>query len=191
MDFITKKISEKSELNAFTENYRDAATQEQSRLEYILILIIGYLWNKNITKVPDDSRISCYQDISRPSIGTIVNLARKLDLEGEIFGGKKLKKFRKSINDYPAIRNEKIGHGFSFDDESEELYHIFSDLYKDIYENGPSFIIDEIDLINIISTNNKVSKGILYKANGEYTHCSIPTESTKLEVDCIYFRHNK
>ena len=136
MDYISKKIGDKSQLNVFTGNYRDAATQEQSRLEYVLLLILAYLWNKNILRIDDEARCSCYQGIARPSIGGIVSLARTLDIDGEIFGNKKLKKFRESINDYPSLRNELIGHGFSFEDNSESLYTVFSDLYKYIKEDG-------------------------------------------------------
>lgn len=120
MDYITKKISEKSELNAFSGNFRDAATQEQSRLEYVLLLILAYLWNKNISRVDDEARHVCYQGIIRPSIGSIVSLARTLDFDEEIFGNKRLKKFRDSINQYPSLRNEAIGHGFSFEDSAEK-----------------------------------------------------------------------
>ncbi len=190
MDYITKKIKEKSELNAFTGNYRDAATQEQSRLEYILIIILGYLWNKNINRLDEDEKSSCHQRIIRPSIGSIIAISRKLDIDGEVFGNRKLKVFRDSINNYPAIRNEKIGHGFSFDDDAEELYNKFSALYSGIYKDGPVFLKNNIEIIHILSSNDVVSKGILYKPNGEYSPCSISNETEKLNLDNIYIRVN-
>jgi hypothetical protein len=158
MDYITKKISEKSELSAFTKNYREAAIQEQSRLEYILNLILAYLWNKHIVETDEVTRDTAYLDISHPSIGTILSLSRKLDLEGEIFGDKKLKKFISAINRYPSIRNEKIGHGFSFEDDAEKLFSILSELYATLYESGPDFIRNESDIINILATDDTVSK---------------------------------
>lgn len=186
MDYITKKIGEKSELNAFTGNYRDAATQEQSRLEYVLLLILGYLWNKNIQYVNDDARCSCYQNIVRPSIGSILNLARTLDIDGEIFGNKKLKKFQDEINKYPKLRNELIGHGFSFEDTSEHLYNVFNTLYHVIKDGGPSFLASDIDIISVITSDENVSKGIRYKPNGEYSPCSISKNVANLEKDIIY-----
>lgn len=188
MDYITKKISEKSELNAFTGNFRDAATQEQSRLEYVLVIILAYLWNKNIDKLDDEARSKCLQSITRPSIGSISSISRTLDIDGEVFGNKKLKRFRESINNYPAIRNEKIGHGFSFDDDAKKLFNIFSDLYKGIYQDGPSFLRNDIEIVNILSTNDVASKGILYKSNGEYSPCSIANESASLSLHNIYLR---
>lgn len=186
MAYITKKIGEKSDLNAFTENYRDAATQEQSRLEYVLILILAYLWNKNILRINDDARFTCYQNIVKPSIGSILSLARTLDIDGEILGNKKLKKFRDKINEYPSLRNELIGHGFSFEDNSEHFYHIFSNLYQVIKDDGPSFLKSEIDIINIFTSDENVSKGIRYKPNGESMPCSISKNTAKLEKNVIY-----
>lgn len=190
MDYITKKIGEKSELNAFTGNYRDAATQEQSRLEYVLTLILAYLWNKNISRTDDEARHSCFQGISRPSIGSIINISRTLDIHGEIYGDKKLKKFRESINKYPNIRNELIGHGFSFEDNSENLYNIFSQLYSTINQEGPQFLSGEADIINILTTDSVASKGILYKPNGEYSPCSISKNTAELTDKSIYLRYS-
>ena len=186
MDYITKKISEKSELNAFSGNFRDAATQEQSRLEYVLLLILAYLWNKNISRIDDEARHVCYQGIIRPSIGSIVSLARTLDIDEEIFGNKKLKKFRESINQYPNLRNETIGHGFSFEDSSEKLYTDFTTLYKSINEDGPRFLTHDTDIISVISSNENVSKAIRYKPNGEYSPCSISKGTANLVNKMIY-----
>lgn len=190
MDYITKKIGEKSKLNVYSKNYRDAATQEQSRLEYVLLLILGYLWNKNISCIDDDARLACYQGIVRPSIGSIVSIARTLDIDGKIFGDKKLKKFRDSINQYPSLRNELIGHGFSFEDNSEKLYLDFSNLYRTIIEDGPGFLIGDTDLISIIASEENVSRAIRYKPSGEYSPCSISKDTANLSSKMIYLHHD-
>ncbi len=190
MDYITKKIGEKSKLNAFTGNYRDAATQEQSRLEYVLLLMLAYLWNRNISRLDDDARLSCYQGVVRPSIGSIVNIARTLDIDGEIFGGKKLKKFRDKINQYPALRNESIGHGYTFDDNAEKLFADFSSLYGAINEDGPSFLVSEVDIISVIASDDNASKAIRYRSNGEYSPCSISKGVANLSSKAIYLYHD-
>ena len=189
MDYITKKIKEKSELCVFARNYKDAAVQEQSRLEYILNLILAYLWNKQIERVDEETRASAYLDISHPSIGTIISLARKLDIDSEIFGEKKLRKFIAAVNKYPSIRNEKIGHGFSFEDDSEELFKVFSDLYLNLYENGPAFIRDESDIVQVLDADENSSKGILYKANGDCSPCAIAKSIIELQEGNVYLRN--
>lgn len=52
--------------------------------------------------------------IKNPSIGEIVNINRELDVEKELTNAKKV---RETINKYPTFRNEKIGHGYSFEDD--------------------------------------------------------------------------
>lgn len=188
MDYISKKIGDKSHLFQFSNNYRDAATQEQSRLEYVLILILGYLWNKNINKIEQDIRDKCFREISRPSVGTIIDLARTLDLDNESFGSNRFKKFKESINSYPKIRNEKIGHGFSFDDDAKELYKKFSDLHDTLAKFPPEFISGEIDILKVISEEVSNYKAISFKANGEYLPVTIPKQKIQLEVESVYIK---
>lgn len=190
MDYISKKIGEKSELNVFTGNFRDAATQEQSRIEYILLLTLGYLWNKNISRIDDESRYLCFQNVVRPSIGSILNLARTLDIDGEIFGDKKLKIFKDNINKYPSLRNDSIGHGFSFEDGAEELYGKLCEIYKNIKDAGPIFLKRDMDIINIFDSNELLSKGIRYKPTGEYSPCTISQLTAKLEKNALYIYHD-
>lgn len=190
MDYISKKIGEKSELNVFTGNFRDAATQEQSRIEYILVLTLGYLWNKNISRVDDDSRTMCFQSVVRPSIGSILNLVRVLDVEGEIFGGKKLRIFKDGINKYPNLRNESIGHGFSFEDGAEILYEKLCEIYKSIKGAGPVFLKSDMDVISVFYSDESVSKGIRYKPTGEYSPCTISQSTAKLERNTLYIYHD-
>ncbi|OAN89689.1 hypothetical protein A8B84_10755 [Marinobacter sp. EhC06] len=188
MDYITKKIGEKSELNAFTGRYRDAATQEQSRLEYVLILLLAYLWNKNVDRIAEESRVHFQKMIVRPSIGSILSLSRSLDVDSEVFGKGKLKKFQASINKYPTIRNEKVGHGFSFEDDSESLFHILSEIYNTICDEGPFFLKNEVEIVSVFSSDDVASKGISYKPSGEYSPISVSRESEKLEVDGVYIK---
>ncbi|XNJ90385.1 NB-ARC domain-containing protein [Vibrio cyclitrophicus] len=190
MDYITQKINQKSELCSFNGNYRDAATQEQSRLEYVLMIILGYLWNRNIENLGQEEKSYCYREICHPSIGSIVAISRKLDLNNEIFSNKKLKKFQTIINEYPSIRNEKIGHGFSFSDDSEELLKIFKELYQEMKSNGPSFISNDVDIINIIKVDVNTFKGITYKSNGVYSPCSISRREVTLDLNSIYLIDN-
>ncbi|WP_158010075.1 hypothetical protein, partial [Hymenobacter glacialis] len=64
-----------------------------------------------------DLRESIAKSILKPSIGTIVSIIRQLDIDNEFFGNKRLKQLSQFIDKYPNFRNEKIGHGFSFDDD--------------------------------------------------------------------------
>jgi hypothetical protein len=188
MDYISKKIEDKSYLCIFTKNYREAATQEQSRLEYLLVLTLGYLWNKNFAKLESDIKDKCLRQISHPSIGTIIDICRTLDINNESLNNNKLKKFRESVNSYPALRNEKIGHGFSFDDDSEALYRKFAALYEALAKSPPDFLRSDIEIIKIIEVSDTIQKAILYKPTGDYTPITIPRRKVTLEAEQIYIK---
>lgn len=53
MDFILKKINQK--INIFTTQNKtaDLNVYTQVRIEYLLFLSLGYLWNKNLNKIDD------------------------------------------------------------------------------------------------------------------------------------------
>lgn len=188
MDYITKKIGDKSNLFQFNGDHREAATQEQSRLEYLLILILSYLWNKNIDKIDKDIRDRCIREIDRPSIGSILEISRSLDIDNESFGNNRFKKFRETINSYPKIRNEKIGHGFSFEDDSVELYKKFIDLYDTLTKSPPDFLKGDIDIVKVMSSDEKNYKAIIYKATGDYAPVTIPKQKVELQVNSTYIK---
>jgi len=66
---------------------------------------LGYLWNKNFNKLDEEDKEFIIQNILKPSIGSIVVICRKLDVEKNILKGK----LNETFNKYPIIRNEKIG----------------------------------------------------------------------------------
>lgn len=80
------------------------------------MFLLGYLWNKNINTIDPNIKEEVIKEILKPSIGSIIGICRKLDIDRVIFGNKKLGKLTTAINNYPNLRNEKIGHGYVFDD---------------------------------------------------------------------------
>jgi len=85
MDYILKQLEENIQLYDGQDKVK---IYHQVRVEYSLILILAYLWNKNFQKITDFSeqgRIS--RIIQTPTIGNIINLSKQLDLENEIFNG--------------------------------------------------------------------------------------------------------
>lgn len=188
MDFVSRKIASKSELGAFGRQYRDAATQEQSRLEYMLILVLAYLWNKNIDGIGDEEKAYCFQEILRPSIGKILDVSRKLDVHGEIFGGKRNRKFAEELNGYPKLRNEKFGHGYSFEDDAEKLYEALRKINDEISLNMPEAFGNDFELVNVLTLENVSYKGIVYKPNGDFSPWVIPVDALDLEVGGLYLK---
>lgn len=121
MDYISSKLKQKIDFLNGTNQYENLRVHYQSKLEYSLFLILGYLWNKNWETIDPSDKEYCIENILKPSIGSIVSTARKLDLEKEIFGNKREKSLHSTIDKYPNLRNERIGHGYSFEDDTTTL----------------------------------------------------------------------
>lgn len=111
MDYISRLIKKKIDLNRGRNDIGNLKLFLQVKFEFDLILIMAYLWNKNINSLEQQQKEIIYGKIQRPSIGEIVSIIRELDSDNEqIFG----KRVRDIINKYPSFRNEKLGHGYSF-----------------------------------------------------------------------------
>jgi len=185
------KIGEKSEYFNFSDAHREAATQEQSRLEYNLVLILAYLWNKNIKIADQEIRDKCIRLIARPSIGTIIDISRSLDIGKEALENNRLKKFRETVNQYPIIRNEKIGHGFSFDDDSPALYTTFKSLYQKLIDSPPEFMKGGIDIIKVISDSDGKYKAVNFRSNGEKNLIVISDPRANIAKGEIYIKKSQ
>lgn len=166
MDYITSKLNQKIDFLKGTNQNESLKVHYQAKLEYKLLLILGYFWNKNWTLLEPSDKEYCIENILKPSIGSIVATARKLDIEKEIFGNKKEKNLHTSIDKYPNLRNERIGHGYSFDDDTKSMLAILENLI-DTIDNSESFLFKEKnDFILVINENQGVFSGINFKSDG-------------------------
>jgi len=91
MDYILTRINQQIELKKVISNDKSELSQLlRVKIEYFLMLILGYLWNKNFDSLQDEeTRQSVVAGIIRPSLGTIIDICKKLDIEKEIFSAKK------------------------------------------------------------------------------------------------------
>lgn len=190
MNFILNKIDQKINLLNSLGKKQELKVHLQSKLEFYLIFILGYLWNKNIEKVNEEKKEEILNTILKPSIGSIISLSRNLDVDAEIFGNKKLNKLRESIDKYPNLRNEQIGHGYTFEDEIDFSLKAFKDILE-LFENTNSPIFENHDLILVTSEEEGFYKGINFKSNGsEYTLWTCPIQVQKFIVNSIYIKYN-
>lgn len=189
MNFILHKLNQKIDLLNSLGKKQELRVHLQSKLEFYLIFILGYLWNKNIDKVTEEKKEEILKTILKPSIGSIISLSRNLDIDAEIFGNKNLKKLRESIDKYPNLRNEQIGHGYTFEDEIESSLTAFSDIL-DLFENTDSPIFECHDLILVTNKNDGFYKGINYKATGsDYTFWTCPERVQDFSLNSLYIKY--
>ena len=191
MNNTLSKLNQKIKFLEGTNQIEYLKVHYQSKLEYCLVITMAYFWNKNWNLLNPDDKEYCINSILKPSIGSIVATARKLDLEMEVFGNKKEKDLYKSIDKYPSIRNEKIGHGFSFEDDTIKINTILVELIESI-ENSNFFIFNEnIDIILVQGKNEDTFFGINFKPDGfSYSPWKCSCNSHEFEINSIYLLNN-
>ena len=182
MDFILKKINQK--INIFTTQNKttDLNVYTQVRIEYLLFLSLGYLWNKNINKIDDLKKEKIFNEILNPTIGSIVGIIRILDIDKEILS----KDVSKMFNDYPEYRNKLIGHGYTFSDSKEQVYDVLDNLYLKIKNTASPIIKNDWSYYVVTSIDEIFYSGIRYDNNNNEEPFKILKSSLQLENNNIY-----
>lgn len=163
MDYIRKQIEQRIDFLSSIGDKTGLISHHQSRFEYILIYILGYLWNKNQRRIDEEDKEYIFQGIIKPTIGGIVSLCRKLDVDKEFFKDGKL---NKAIEKYPSLRNELLGHGYSFEDSIESSITAIQSLYESVLSANVPALNSDIDIIHVMSLEGDYYKGINYKSDG-------------------------
>jgi hypothetical protein len=183
MDFILQKINQRIGLLQMTDDSGAMAVHYRSRIEYLLTLMLGFLWNKNFSLLDSNEKMEVFNYIIKPTIGDIVSVCKTLDVQKEIFS---VKSISKSIDKYPDLRNTMMGHGFTFEDASEDSNKSFVELYNALVAERDSLFGMEKDFVNVQKQEGSLYKGVLYAANGEIRPWSCPRQKVELKIEEIY-----
>lgn len=130
MDYILSKINE--DLEVAKSNSFDECTLLKERVEYSIIMAMGYLYHKNIEKVGVDSIKKINDNLRSMTFGKTIENIRLLDLEKEMGSGKKNR--YEVLNGYTNIRNKYIGHGYIHEDALKELHDEYEKYYMNLEE---------------------------------------------------------
>lgn len=128
MDYIINLLN--NDLEISEENSVDQSTLLKERVEYYLIMAMGYLYNKNVTQVSTEVMKEVNDNLLNLTFGKVISNIRKLDIEHELWENKK-KKYE-LLNGYTKIRNEYIGHGYIHEDAVGELKNAYIDYFSDM-----------------------------------------------------------
>jgi len=190
MNYILSNIDKKIKFQKTLQKKQELKVLYQSKVEFYLTFMLGYLWNKNLQNLPSEDKEFIVNCILKPSIGSIVGLLRKLDENLEFFGNKKLKKFQQAINDYPMIRNVRIGHGYSFEDGIDEILLVLENIIETIEESDIS-LFNDCDLILVINKDDNLFQGINFKSDGgDYSVWTCPKTIYNFNVGDLYLLTN-
>jgi len=184
MDYIRKQIDQRIDFLQATNDKSILKQHFQARLEYILVYLLAYLWNKNLLELDYEDKERVFQSIIKPTIGSIVAICRTLDVSKEIF---KKSKLSKAIEKYPFIRNELLGHGFVYEDAPEKLLSPLQELYDCVQASNLPILKENVDFVYVHSFESGVYKGISYKSDGDkYIPWSCPSNITEFRINNLY-----
>jgi len=184
MNFILRQIEKKIKFLKADSRFSELVVHGQSRIEFLLAYVLGYLWNKNINEIDIDSKEYIAKIILRPTIGDIVQIIRKLDINKKVFCNKR---FYRSIDKYPELRNLHFGHGFTYENKVEEVFNKFNAIYNVLVSCEVPLIKSDVDLIWVDKNENGVFKGINYKSNGiDYLPWSCPLRTFEFKLGNFY-----
>ncbi|OCA87902.1 hypothetical protein A8F94_08705 [Bacillus sp. FJAT-27225] len=137
MDFIINKFNNRIKRYRRKENTVIFQSILRQRTDYLFTLSIAYLLEKNKNEIDFDSHSKFIYDSSKLSTGHYIKYLREFDLSKEIFINKKVKT---TLNNFPNIRNNKYGHGFTM---TEVELNKFNDSMVDLYE----ILTNEVDVL--------------------------------------------
>ena len=104
MDYILKSLDRKLSYYEAANKVRDQSELFRIKIEYGLIFLMSYLWGKYYEAQDADTKEYIFEKARQPSIGSILDIARKLDKDKVVFNNKRLNDV---VNNYPKLR--KIG----------------------------------------------------------------------------------
>lgn len=184
MEYIRKKLEKRISYLEDSGLIENLKIYYQVRVEYLMIYCLGYLWNKNISNLQDDDKEYILSRIQKPSIGDVLDICRKLDISGDFFINKKISE---KLSKYPRIRNEKIGHGYVFEDGTGEYLSALKDIYSTISNSDISILNEDFDLVFVSKLENDFYRGVTYKSDGfEYKPWSCSSKVQSFQIENLY-----
>ena len=187
MDYILRAIEKK--IKRF-EGSAEAKIYYQVRVEYSFFLLLAYFWNKNFEEIGISDFITqgnVIREIQKPSIGTIAALIQKLDIQKEI--GKTSNVSKLGLNDYAELRNDLIGHGYSFEDDLETFSISFEEWYRKLLDLRVQILTRNTNIIVCqgLDVHNQDFTGTIYDYDGDIrSNWRCPKEVYNFEIGNVY-----
>lgn len=188
MDYILRTIENK--IRRF-EGKAEAKVYYQVRVEYSFYLLLAYFWNKNFEEVGIKDFVlqsNVIKEIQRPSIGTIGELIQKLDIHNEL-SKVKSSSSKVDLRGYAELRNDLIGHGYSFEDDLTNYSNSIDNWYEALKNLRIQILSRNTDLIVVQGFDEQTQEyiGTTYTYDGDIRsnwRCS--NQVYEFELDNLY-----
>ena len=168
MDYILSRIN--NDVAICDEESYEYILSLRKRIEYILFVLMGYLWNKNSSDMLADDRLRIISSFDRMTIGDCVSAITSLDLNREVFPTGKVKSL---ITKYPNIRNVKIGHGYA---SGKELLETLNPFYNELL-GKISFLNPDYSLVLVEKCDKGSYYGIRIEPDGQKSRWACPEDA--------------
>ena len=183
MNYILTKINEYIEIHEGTLNEK---IYHQVRIEYSLVLIFSYFWNKNFSFIETlKKKREIVHNLSKPTIGKLVELVKTLDLDNEIDSSD-----LDILLEYKEFRNIQIGHGFSMEDfldnHIEAAINIFQGIdgiIKSLFGPKPLLV-----LVKSYDVEQELFQGVLLKPDGAKSRWTFRSAISNFKRGCLYIQ---
>lgn len=157
MDFIIKRLNSYIEVSDSQSVERQTLMRE--RVEYMLFLALGVLWNEQLIAIDIERRMRIVGNLYRMSIGEVISAIRDLDCENKVLSKRQLR----VLDKYPELRNSAFGHGYTHADMEKNLERELDELYNELIEFD--FYSEKFDFVEVTKSSDDNYEGIRYPEN--------------------------
>ena len=182
MDYILNKINSKmARTKPLPGCQHDYVSFCRQKVEYILMFILGYLWDQNWNELSHEMRREVMNDVETPSIGTVLKICRDIDIKEEFITSKS----NQTLIQYVSGRNDHFGHGFTHTDMIEKIAKEFEHIVELIDKTG--FVVGtDYHIYRVIDIKGNLVYGERYGFDGQIHPWQCSTQTREFEKDNIY-----
>lgn len=159
MDHITQQLDMYIQQYDKPETQMVALQYVRVKIEYGLVFILGYLWNKKHKRMRNDVRVSILRSLRKPTVGQIINNIKLIDYDHECDT-----KGLEALDAYKRFRNEYLGHGYIFPDQQALMYQLICELEHAVYRIP--ILQQRYDLVYVEKETTLSVSGIRYVLGG-------------------------
>lgn len=184
MRYVLKQLVARESIAQALSDTNNLRVLKQAKVETALLGILGYLWGSKYKVLEAGQQYEAVQLSRRPTIGQIVQLIRLLDSDDHLS-----RHVLKSINEYPALRNEVLGHGYLYTGDLPDFCGTMDTIYDSITKCGFPIFSDECSLVRPVIYDSATYKGIRFSEPGSPSPW-MKTNGDHLLVNQTYFAVN-
>ncbi len=181
MNFIQKKIDKKiQELEILGGPPQEVKMHHKAKIEYFFYLILGYLWNKNFSKLSNIKKKTSLEKLEQLMLGRVIGLIKELDTEEEF------STLLKQLEQYNTLRIDSDGHAFTYEDGISNYLQEIKTIADNIEKSRTLFFKEGIDFILVLKKREGLFVGKRFLPIGESEIWTCPEKQFTFELGHTY-----